>query len=76
MKDIKIWHRLLTADKRQNEFCLNYLRQLLLSANVMRQYQKIKVLEGIMKSDKRIKSMQIITPINQKGRVVKTDKND
>lgn len=44
----------ITADKRQNTFCQNFLRQLLLSANVMQYPQKKKVLEEIMRSDKRI----------------------
>jgi hypothetical protein len=34
----------------------------------MRQPQKKKVLEGIMRSDKKIKFMRVIALINQKGR--------
>jgi len=36
--------------------------------------EKRNVLEGIMRSDKRIKLIQTISPINQKGRGRKTAK--
>ena len=65
----------LTADKRENfDFPKFAYGELLLSANcyAIVSKEKRKVLEGIMRSDKRIKSMQITTLINQKGRGGKT----